>query len=363
MSGQFLLLGVEGHTLSAKERALFTKLQPGGYVLFGRNVESAAQVRKLTDALRELTYDDPIIAIDQEGGRVSRTKDIGLQPPSAQELRIKGDSHLMALHGELTADVLRLLGFNHCLAPVLDISYDDEANNALRGRCWGTTSQEVMTNAGAYNRYLRKRKMTSCAKHFPSCGLADVDPHHDLPWVDKQTEDLYESDVQPYLGLLPELDAIMTSHVHFSALDAATPGLPGSLSKNVVTGLLRDRMGYEGVIMTDDLDMGAVVNTYGRGKDIQMALEAGNDMAMVCHKVLESEESFEVVYELSPYTMADAEKRIKKLKKKLPQPTSFSENKWKMLCKETKRLRREVLGDNEASSNSSAIINSPVEGY
>lgn len=365
MSGQLLMLGVSGFELTSQERELFKRIQPGGYVLFGRNFESAEQVRKLTDSLRELTYDDPIIAVDQEGGRVSRTKEIGLEPPSAQDLRDKGDTNLMAVHGEITADVLRMLGFNLCLAPVLDISYDDNADNALRGRCWGSNSQQVITNAGVYNRYMRKRKMASCAKHFPSCGLADVDPHHLLPQVDKTLEELLQSDLRPYTALMNELDAVMTCHAHFSAIDPDTPGLPGSLSKNLITRVLRDQLGYEGLVMTDDLDMGAIVNTYGRGNDIKAALEAGNDMAMVCHQVITSEDAFEVINEIAPYRLADSEKRVKKFKKKMKPPIGFSPLKWKKLNAEILKLRIDVLGEERAKSKETEewVKNSPVEDY
>ena len=108
-AGQLLILGVSGTELTTQEIDLFSRIQPGGYVLFGRNFETSEQVRALTDSLRTLSYDDPIICLDQEGGRVSRTKEIGIEPPSAQDLRDHGDTQLMAVHGEITADVLRIL--------------------------------------------------------------------------------------------------------------------------------------------------------------------------------------------------------------------------------------------------------------
>jgi len=367
MSGQLLIFGVSGLELTNQEREFFKRIQPGGYVLFGRNFESAQQVRSLTDSLRELSYDDPIIAVDQEGGRVSRTREIGIEPPSAQDLREKGDVNLMAVHGEITADILRLLGFNLCLAPVLDISYDDNADNALKGRCWGGNAQEVITNAGAYNRYMRKRKMKSCAKHFPSCGVANVDPHLLLPHVDKSLEDLMATDIHPYNVLLKgkELDSVMTCHAHFSAIDPDSPGLPGSLSHNVVTGILRNRLGYEGLVMTDDLDMGSIVNTYGRGNDVKAAIEAGNDMAMICHQVITSEAAFDVIKEIDPTCVADAEDRIYKFKKKMKPPLAFSELKWKKLNAEIMNLRIEVMGEERAKAKEdySWQTRSPVEEY
>ena len=365
MSGQLLFLGVSGTSLSNQEKELFKRVQPGGYVLFGRNFESAEQVRNLTDSLREITFEEPLITVDQEGGRVSRTREIGIEPPSAEELKKKDDTNLMAIHGEITADMLRMLGFNLCLAPVLDISYDDDADNALRGRCWGNTPQQVITNAGTYNRYMRKRKMKSCAKHFPSCGLADVDPHLLLPTVDKTLDEMWNTDLQPYNALFDELDSIMTCHTHFSAIDPDSPGLPSSMSKNVITGILRERLGYKGLIMSDDLDMGAIVNTYGRGPDLKAAIEAGNDMAMICHQTVTSEAALDVVYEIDDHIVQTAEKRIKKFKSKLKPPTGFSEKKWKQLNAEVMKLRIEVMGEDRAKAKAdySWETRSPVEEY
>jgi len=365
MLGQLLILGVSGPTLTDQERELFSRIQPGGFVLFGRNFESPKQVRELTDSLREISYDDPIIAVDQEGGRVSRTREIGIEPPSAQDLREKGNMNLMAVHGEITADLLRLLGFNLCLAPVLDISYDTDSDNALKGRCWGTNDQEVITNAGVYNRYMRKRKMKSCAKHFPSCGLATVDPHHMLPQVDKTVDDLLASDLLPYTALMPELDSIMTCHAHFSAIDPDTPGLPGSLSHNLITRLLRYQLGYEGLIMTDDLDMGAIVNTYGRGNDVKAAIEAGNDMAMICHQVITADDALKALEDVDKYRINDSLERIAKFKKKVKPPTSFSEIAWNKLDAEIMKLRVDVLGEEKANEQQDYTNEnrSPVEGY
>lgn len=359
------MLGVSGLELSNQEKELFTRVQPGGFVLFGRNFGSAEQVRQLTDSLREICYDEPIITVDQEGGRVSRTKEIGIEPPSAQALRDKGDPNLMAIHGEITADLLRMLGFNMCLAPVLDISYDDDADNALRGRCWGRTPQEVVQNAGIYNRYMRKRKMRSCAKHFPSCGLANVDPHHMLPHVDKPLEEMMQTDIFPYNALFGELDSIMTCHAHFSSIDPDEPGLPGSFSKNLIEGVLRNRLGFKGLVISDDLDMGAIANTYGRGEDIRMVIEAGNDMAMICHQTVTSEAALEQLKEIDSYRVEDSLTRIKKFKKKLKPPVAYSEMKWKHLNAEIMKLRIETLGEERAKAKDSYHWEkqSPVEDY
>src|SRR5438552_6702965 len=136
--GQLILTGVPGHELDSKTAAMFRRVQPSGFILFGRNIESAAQLRKLIDDLRDLSQVEPIITIDQEGGRVSRLREIGNEPPNAQQLRQKGDAELVRRHGRITGRLLRIFGFNLDLCPVLDISFDDDADNSLRGRCYGT---------------------------------------------------------------------------------------------------------------------------------------------------------------------------------------------------------------------------------
>src|SRR6188474_2322600 len=140
--GQLLMTGVPGLELDSATAATFRRIQPGAFILFGRNIQSPEQLRKLIDDLRDLSEIEPIITIDQEGGRVSRLRLIGSEPPNAQALRQKGDRDLIKQHGKLTGQILRLFGFNLNLCPVLDISYDDQADNSLKGRCYGNDAQQ-----------------------------------------------------------------------------------------------------------------------------------------------------------------------------------------------------------------------------
>src|SRR5205809_5382826 len=149
--GQLLLIGVQGLELGADEAKLLRRVQPGGFILFGRNMKAPGPLRKLIDDLRNLSIIEPIITIDQEGGRVSRLRLIGNEPPNAQQLRDKGDIELIREHGDVTGQLLRLFGFNLDLCPVLDISFDDDAGNSLRGRCYGKTVEQVIRNAAVFN--------------------------------------------------------------------------------------------------------------------------------------------------------------------------------------------------------------------
>src|SRR3954467_9310731 len=175
--GQLLLTGVPGYELDSESAARFRRIQPGGFILFGRNIQSATQLRKLIADLRDLSQVEPIITIDQEGGRVSRLRLIGNEPPNAQQLRDKGDEALVRQHGDITGRLLRLFGFNLDLCPVLDISFDDEADNSLRGRCYGRDVDEVVRRAGAFNEALRAQGIASCGKHFPGYSAAPLDAH------------------------------------------------------------------------------------------------------------------------------------------------------------------------------------------
>src|SRR6266516_641040 len=155
--GQLIMIGVPGKELDVETAQLFRRVQPGAFILFGRNLENAAQLRRLIDDLRDVSEIEPIITVDQEGGRVSRLRRIGSEPPNAQQLREKHDVNLIRCHGDITVRLLRLFGFNLDLCPVLDISFNDEAENSLRGRCYGRTVEEVIRNASAFNEAMREQ--------------------------------------------------------------------------------------------------------------------------------------------------------------------------------------------------------------
>src|SRR6188768_2962374 len=205
--GQLLLTGVPGTEIDAETAALFRRVQPGGYILFGRNIESAVQLRKLIDDLRDLSPIEPIITIDQEGGRVSRLRLIGHEPPNAQQLRDKDDVTLVARHGVITGRLLRLFGFNLDLCPVLDISFDDEADNSLRGRCYGKNVEQVVRLAGAFNEAMQGEGILSCGKHFPGYSAAGLDAHHDLPRIDRSREELEREELAVFRQFATRVDS------------------------------------------------------------------------------------------------------------------------------------------------------------
>jgi len=350
--------------LDSDTAARFKKLQPGGFILFGRNIQSPEQLRKLIDDLRDISDIEPFITIDQEGGRVSRLRLIGEEPPNAQALRDKGDPNLIKTHGRLTGQLLRHFGFNLDLCPVLDISYDDTADNSLKGRCYGRDPQEVVNNAGVFNRAMRKEGILSCAKHFPGYGPADCDPHEFLPVITKSREDLERDELLPYRTLLPEIDSVMTCHSNYTAFDPGRGRWPASLSHNIVTKLLRDQLGYEGLAMTDDLDMGAILNEVTFEQAIQEAVRAGNDLVMICHRVEMVELARQHLEGVEGPALHDALVRIERTKKRLVTPDTFNLDRFAAINKEIWDLRVATLGEEAAKQLSVEDgKRSPVELY
>ena len=284
-----------------------------------------------------------------------RTREFSCAPPDAATLTAKATPRQIAQFGALTGQLLEILGFNLNFAPVLDLDHFPDQNNGLRGRCWGTDSQTVINNAGVFNRWMRKQSILSCGKHFPTNGLALSDPHHDLPISDVSREDLLKEDLLPYTALMPELDAIMACHLYFPKLD---PKLPVSLSRKILTGLLRDQLGYKGLIFTDDLDMGAIVKHHGRGNDIKLALEAGADLALICHDMAKLPE---VLKDLQVNNDLDSLLRIEKRRNKLKRAPQFSASRWQELNDQMSDLTREVIGKDRFEVDRPA--QSPVEEY
>lgn len=327
--GEHLLLGIRGTELTPGEAARFRRLQPAGFILFSRNIRTARQTRQLTDDLRSLSYDTPIIAIDQEGGRVTRTSSLGAVPPSAPALAAAGDYAAIADAATLSADQLRLLGFNLNLAPMLDLDHHPDARNAVSGRSWGSDPQRVIDYAGHWNRWHRKRHMATCGKHFPAGGRAFHDPHHELPQASASRDDLLAGDVLPYTALMPELDSIMLAHIDFPQID---PDHPASLSPLIVTGLLRGQLGFDKhLVLTDDLDMGAITRRYGRGDDARLAVAAGCDLALICHETDSADQAAAAISTVSPWLREESAQRIHAFRRKLSAPLQWSDPIWENL--------------------------------
>jgi beta-N-acetylhexosaminidase len=363
-TGQLLLTGVPGPELDAHTAALYREVQPGGFILFGRNIKTACQLRKLVDDLRDLSEIEPIVTIDQEGGRVSRLRLIGNEPPNAQQLRDRDDPGLIAQHGAITASLLRLFGFNLDLCPVLDISFDDDADNSLRGRCYGRDVAQTIRNAGAFNTALRAGGIASCGKHFPGYSRAPLDAHHELPVIPLTRAELeeYELAVFRHFSSVETVDSMMVCHAQYPHLEP--DGLPGSLSARIITGLLRDELGFAGLVMTDDLDMGAILNHYSLEETIRLSMAAGNDMAMICHRVDSLREAHAILDGLPAAELDRALHSVASFKRQLAPPDAFSEEEYRLRDAAVYQLRLDTLGPELAAQRSPEDgKRSPVEIY
>ena len=291
--GQFLFIGLPGTELDAEARALVEEVQPGGVIIFGRNVASPEQLRALLDEVREIVPTPPLFGIDQEGGLVDRLRRIFTPMPSARTIRQHGDLAAARALGRITGEVLRMLGFNINFAPVMSIMTEDRdlLSNGLYSRSYGRSPGEVLGYTTVYMRGLQGTGILGCLKHFPGIGAGEVDSHEEMPVVRLSHDDLIAQDLAPYIELFQRRDdrvrCVMVSHGGFPNIDIreeTTGGIlvPASLNYNIVTTLLRQELGYKHLVVTDDLEMGAIArHTEIEDAAVRAAL-AGEDMLLIC---------------------------------------------------------------------------------
>lgn len=251
----------------------------GGYVFFGRNAASVYELRSLTDELRAKYAQPPLLAIDQEGGRVMRLRE-GVAPmESAAALGARDDEGHAELVGAQCAYDLRRAGCNLDFAPVLDLAVDPE-NTVIGDRSFGSNPQAVTRVASAFARGLESGGVIATYKHFPGHGATAVDSHEDLPILDADEATLRARDLVPFATVAREAHAMMAAHV----VTPFDPSVPASLSASVLQALLRDELGFGGVCFTDCLEMGAVAQSIGSVDAGLRALRAGADGLLVSHQ-------------------------------------------------------------------------------
>jgi beta-N-acetylhexosaminidase len=281
--GQMLVVGLEGtDLLAAEERSLATG-ERGGVVLFRRNI--AARMRGVADliaAVVRATPTDlpPLVAVDQEGGRVMRLGPPALQLPPMRKLGDLDDDDLASRVAEAQARELAALGFTMSFAPVADIHTRDE-NPIIGDRAFATTPARVARLAGAFAEGLARGGVLTCAKHFPGHGDTTVDSHLALPRVEREKAELSAIEIASFAALAksPAIDSMMTAHVVYPALD---PDQPATLSHAICTKLLRETLGFTGVLFSDDLEMKAL--TMPTGEAAVRAVLAGCDVLLVCSR-------------------------------------------------------------------------------
>src|SRR4029077_8360443 len=224
-----------------------------------------------------------------------------------------------------------------------DISFDDDADNSLRGRCYGKNVDQVVSLAGAFNEGMRGEGILSCGKHFPGYSAATVDAHHDLPKIERTRAELDQEELAVFRQFVETVDSMMICHGWYPAFNAAKR--PASLPRELIPRRLREAIRYAGLIMTDDLDMGSILNEYGLEETIRLAIEAGNDWVMICHRVDAIEEVHAILGTLPPPEIERALANVAATKKKLVPPDKFSETRFKEIDSEIWDLRVAVLGE------------------
>ncbi|MGB9180738.1 MAG: glycoside hydrolase family 3 N-terminal domain-containing protein [Pyrinomonadaceae bacterium] len=293
--GQFFFIGLPGTEMDADTRALIEEVKPGGVIIFGRNVATPEQLRKLLDDVRALLPVPPLIGVDQEGGLVDRLRRICTPMPSARTIRQHGDLAGARSLGRITGEALRMLGFNINFAPVMSIMTDerDLLSNGLYSRSYGRSPGEVLGYTTVYMRGLQGTGCLGCLKHFPGIGAGEVDSHEEMPVVRLSHDDLIAQDLAPYIELFQREDdrvrAVMISHGGFPNIDIMqgfAGGLlePASLSHSIVTTLLREELGYKHLVVTDDLEMGAISRHSEIEGAVIRAFLAGEDMMLICSR-------------------------------------------------------------------------------
>jgi beta-N-acetylhexosaminidase len=281
--GQLFMVGIPHSTLDRTTRTALDNLRPGGIILFRRNYTDPETLSHLCAELHSLFPENPpLIALDHEGGRIHRLHPPFTHFPAARFLGQAGSIPFAYSTGLAMGHELRSVGIDIDFAPVLDV-LTNPANSVIGDRAFSSDPQQVALFGCAVARGLREAGVIPCGKHFPGHGATLIDSHDDLPCDERSREALAQLDLLPFQhAIIEQIEMIMTAHVLYPALD---PELPATLSSTIIGGLLRDALGFQGVVVTDDLEMGAIVRHFTIEHAVLAALNAGSDLLLVCHSL------------------------------------------------------------------------------
>ena len=303
--GQLLVMGFDGTAISQRLHVMLETFQPGGIILFQRNVEDPTQTHALLSEAQKASATPMFLCVDMEGGTVDRLRDVIAPIPSVAEVAASQSKRLFRKHGKIIGEELRALGFNTDFAPVLDLKLE-ASQDVLGTRTVSPKPKQVVIYAHAFLRGLRDCGILGCGKHFPGLGEANLDTHAELPAIDKPWKRLWKEDLAPYRELRRELPFVMVAHAAYPQV--TEDSRPASLSKQWMTGVLRKKIGYRGLILTDDLDMGGVLAAASIEDAAVETLLAGADIFLVCQK----EESVRRAYE-AVLKRAEGDRKFAKL--------------------------------------------------
>jgi beta-N-acetylhexosaminidase len=321
--GQLFVFGFEGLEINAEVKSLLSDDGLAGAILFARNIESLEQVVALNRSLTELgTHDYPtLLSVDQEGGRVARLRGICTDVPP---MRVIGDlsvddPDLPYRLGAMMAREVGALGFHLDFAPVLDVD-TNPANPVIGDRSFSRDQHLVASLGASFIRGMQEAGIAACAKHFPGHGDTDTDSHLDLPYVSHDKKRIENVELVPFQSAIDvNVASIMTAHIMLPALDAEHPA---TLSKNILQGILRQKLRYQGLIVSDDLEMKAVADRYSIRELVKQGLLAGVDLFLICKDLGKTHEAIEAVHDLvdsgqvPPERVLEALRRVQELKHK-----------------------------------------------
>jgi beta-N-acetylhexosaminidase len=290
--GQLLIVGFDGTEVSPPLASLLTRIQPAGVILFARNIVNAQQTHRLLKDSQACVHEPLFTAVDLEGGKVDRFRDVMGPAPSAAEVFATGDAELFRKHGEIIGKACCALGFNLDLAPVLDLAFA-ASKSVMSSRAFSTDPKSVLRYAREFLRGLESAGVIGAGKHFPGLGEGDLDSHHDLPVIEKSFRRLWDEDLVPYRKMKRELPMVLVNHANYPAVTGDR--LPASLSRKWITDILRRRIGYRGLILSDDLEMGGVLKAAPVEKAAVEFIRAGGDLCLLCHQQENVEKAFAAV--------------------------------------------------------------------
>ena len=281
-AGQVVICGLKGYEIDSDITSLIQDSKVGGVILFAKNIKNSTQLATITNSIKNLSNPEipPIIAIDEEGGMVSRMPSDIESMPSAYSIAQTGSTDLCYQSGEIIGKQLNALGLSTGFSPVLDI-WSNPDNMIISSRAYGTTPEDVSTYATQAMLGLKSQEVIPVGKHFPGHGDTLDDSHYSLPVITKTKSELESYEFIPFKTAIDNgIPAIMVGHLLCTDIDNT---YPASLSKTMVTGILKTELGFNGVVFTDDLTMDAIDNQYSVEDAGVMALNAGCDMLLVCH--------------------------------------------------------------------------------
>lgn len=279
--GQLLIIGFDGTEMSPALASLLKRVQPAGVILFARNIVSAEQTYKLLKDCQAQVGTPLFRCVDLEGGKVDRLRNAVGPAPSPAEVFASGNRRLFRAHGRVIGENCRAVGFNVDFAPAMDLAFE-ASKSVMNTRAVSADARDVITYARAFLGGLEDQGVLGCGKHFPGLGEGTLDSHRELPVIQKPWKRLWEQDLVPYRTLRRELPFVMVSHAAYPPV--TRENTPASLSKKWITDILRKKIGYRGLIASDDLEMGGVLSAAPIEQAATQFVRAGGDLCLICHK-------------------------------------------------------------------------------